>query len=772
MIGSSTTELAGHHLAAAGDRELANERLIDRMMLLLASGALTLVLATSIGFHVAGAVDFAPSFYLTTGGYLIVTVGCSWLAPRLMTARDLERMRWSVLVVTTAAMLSMSYFLGGANWLGAQPLFFLVFGCAFTPNHWRALIIATAGISGFAIMAGLEGTGVLPAQSPLGGAVDSLRGAQLAATVAYTVLALSLFFVMSAVIAFFLTLQRDALSTTTRELEESKQALEDLNAALEERVSEKTRELEERYREQHVMAEIGKIVTASLDIDRVYVEFMDEVRKLLPFDQASIAVFSADRTRIQLLRGLIIDGAVDGTTFELDAARSLSAAGPPRVFEDFRAEDGGWIERDYLLNSGVACGASVPILSHGIRIGSFNVVSNTPGTYDAGHIALMERIVEPLALAIENARLYAEMRAIADTDGLTGLPNRRSLERSLEHEISRVVRGGGHCSVLVMDIDNFKTFNDTLGHQAGDDLLIRFAELLQQTCRETDIVGRQAGDEFTVVLPDTRSEEAFALAQRVHDAIRRADWKYPGDHSAAVTTSIGVATYPYDGESGEVMLSRADSAMYVAKAAGGGQTRLSSDVVDDGDRGGRRQVRFALVEALAGAAADRMSGNDVVTRTLTGFTARAAIQIAEQLGLGDGEQRALRIAAMSHALGIFPKEDPHGELTTWGLDPDLDDIYLKLGRLFVAASPGLDETLHAVHYHHRAAAELQGTAEMALARVLGVAEAYARLTMPGAQPQLAPIAAIEVLQQRDDLDQALVAHLLAAIDGEAAGRAA
>lgn len=757
---------------AAIDRDLANERLIDRMMLMLASGVLTLVLLTSIGFQIGGGVDFAPLFYVTTASYLLVTIACAWLAPRLTTMRDLERMRWTALVLTTAAMLSMSYFLGGANWMGAQPLFFLVFGCAFTPNHWRASIIAATGIAGFAVIATLEGTGALPAQDPLHGAVEPLRGAQLAATVAYTALALSLFFMMSAVIAFFLTLQRDALSTMTRELEESKDALEELNAALEERVSEKTRELEDRYREQHVMAEIGKIVTASLDIDRVYLEFMDEVRKLVPFDQASIAVISGDPTRIRLLRGLIEHGTVTGTSFELDAARALSVARPARIFEDFETQDAGWIERDYLLNSGVACGASVPIMSHGVQVGSFNVVSNTAGTYAAAHLALMERIVEPLALAMENARLYAEMRAIADTDGLTGLPNRRSLERTLEHEIARAVRNVGHCSVLVMDIDNFKTFNDTLGHQAGDDLLVQFAELLRETCRDIDVVGRQSGDEFTVVLPETRSEEAFALAQRIHDGIRGADWKYPGERGTGVTTSIGVATYPYDGEGGEAMLSRADSAMYVAKAAGGGQTRLSSDIVDDAPVSGRRQVRFGLVEALAGAAADRMSGGDTRTRTLAEFTARAAIQIAEQLQLGDAEQRALRVAAMSHALGIFPREDPYGEATTWGLDPELDDMYLKLGRLFVAASPGLDETLHAVHYHHRRASEIVGTPEMTLARVLATAEAYARLTMPGVEQQLTPAAAIEVLRQDDGLDQTIVAHLVAAVDIDAAGRAA
>jgi diguanylate cyclase (GGDEF)-like protein len=757
---------------AALDRVLANERMIDGMMLTLASVVLTLVLVTSIAFQVAGAVRLSAPFYVTTATYLAVTIVAGRAAPRMTTRRELEWLRWTALVITTAAMLSMSYFLGGANWIGAQPLFFLVFGCTFTPKPWRACIIAATGIGGFVALSALTGTGVIPAQDPLGASRDALSGTQLAATIAYTTLALMLFFVMSAVIAFFLMLQRDALSSTTAELEESKRALERLNPGLEERVAAKTHELEERYREQHVMAELGKIVNASLDIDQVYLEYMDEVRKLVPFDQASIAVFSADRTRMRLLRAIVNGGEVEGTSFELDPSRALSMSGKSRLFDDFGAQDPAWLERDYLVEQGMMCGASVPIVSHDAQLGSFNVVAATPGAYDERRLALLERIVEPLALAMENARLYDEMRAIADTDGLTGLPNRRSLERTLEHEIARAVRNGGQCSVLVMDIDNFKTFNDTLGHQAGDDLLVQFGRMLRDTCRETDVVGRQSGDEFTVVLPDTRSEDAFALAQRIHDAARHADWKYPGDRGTNVTTSIGVATYPYDGAGGETLLSRADSAMYVAKSAGGGQTRLSSDIVDDAPATERRQVRFALVEALAGAAADRMSGDDAPTRTLTAFTARAAIQIAEQLALGDAEQRTLRIAAMSHALAIFPVEDPYAEEQRWGLDDELDEIYLKLGRLFVAASPGHDETLHTVHYLHRPAGDLQDNAEMMLARVLAVAEAYARLTMPGADPQLSPADAFDTLRADPALDQSMVAALAGAIDVETAGRAA
>ncbi len=530
------------------------------------------------------------------------------------------------------------------------------------------------------------------------------------------------------------------------------------------RVGERTREIEAENAELGVLAQIATTVNMSLDIEQVYLAFLTEARRLLPFDEASIAVYTPDRARLRLMRVHEVDGRLAGEQHELDAATSIQASLVPSLFEDIEAQ-GDFREREWLLRNNFVCGASVPIAARGVLLGSFNVVSDTRGTIRAEHVELMERMAEPLALALDNNRLYAEMRDMAECDGLTGLPNGRSLLKYLQTEIARCARYQGVCSVLVMDIDNFKVFNDTLGHQAGDELLVNFGRLLRSTCRDFDIVGRPSGDEFTVLLPETGGEDAFTVAQRVHDALAAAGWRYPGQ-GMPVTTSIGVATYPSDADNHEAILNRGDTAMYQAKAAGGGQTRLASSIVDDADTAdGPRQVRFGVLETLANTVVTRMAETGSRMRTLASFTAQASVQIAEQLSMAEADQRILRVAALSHALGIFPEEDPENWNidNPWGLDPELDATYLKLGRLFVVASPGLDRAVQAVHHHHRPISALDPAGDTQFTRILAVSEAYARRTMPGAEPQLSSRDAINALRSDDALDQTMVEQLAVAV---------
>ncbi len=549
----------------------------------------------------------------------------------------------------------------------------------------------------------------------------------------------------------------DALAATRAELALAQSEIERC-------VGERTRELEAHNAELTVLAQIAKTVNMSLDIQQVYLAFLTEARRLLPFDQASIAVYTPDRTTLRLMRVHDVDGALVGEQHEVDAATSIQASLVPSLIEDIESH-GEFREREWLLRNNFVCGASVPIAARGVLLGSFNVVSNTRGAIRAEHATMMERMTEPLALALDNNRLYAEMREMAESDGLTGLPNRRSLLKHLHTEIARCGRYQSLCSVLVMDIDNFKVFNDTLGHQAGDELLVDFAKLLRSTCRDFDIVARQSGDEFTVLLPETGTEDAFTVGQRIHDALTASGWRYPGQ-GVPVSTSIGVATYPGDADDDEKLLNRADTAMYEAKAAGGGQTRLASSVVDDASASdGPRQVRFGVLETLANTVVSKLAETGSRMRTLASFTAQASIQIAEQLSMEEADQRILRVAALSHALGIFPTEDPEdwNVENPWGLDPELDATYLKLGRLFVVASPGLDQAVHAVHHHHRPLSALDPAADTRFTRILAVSEAYARRTMPGAEPQLSSREAIAVLRGDDTLDQTIVERLALAV---------
>jgi diguanylate cyclase (GGDEF)-like protein len=171
------------------------------------------------------------------------------------------------------------------------------------------------------------------------------------------------------------------------------------------------------------------------------------------------------------------------------------------------------------------------------------------------------------SVALENARLHRLVERQANTDGLTELPNRRHFEEGLEAEISRAERFEGGLALILADLDDFKQVNDRYGHQAGDDVLRTFADILRTTVREIDLPARYGGEEFAVLLPQTDIEGAHQLAERLRRALAaRPMATHPGG-LVAVTASFGVAAFP-DAPTPAALFAAADEALYRAKRAG------------------------------------------------------------------------------------------------------------------------------------------------------------------------------------------------------------
>ncbi len=163
-----------------------------------------------------------------------------------------------------------------------------------------------------------------------------------------------------------------------------------------------------------------------------------------------------------------------------------------------------------------------------------------------------------------------ELRLLASRDDLTGLSNRRELIAVLDRELARAKRYGHALTVAMVDVDDFKLLNDRLGHQAGDQVLQAIARTFEAGCRTSDIVGRYGGEEFLVVMPETGSEAAALLANRLLDSLRQQAIAVNGDR-IATTCSIGIAS-ARQGELVEDLVDRADKAMYAAKDAGKDRT--------------------------------------------------------------------------------------------------------------------------------------------------------------------------------------------------------
>ena len=174
-------------------------------------------------------------------------------------------------------------------------------------------------------------------------------------------------------------------------------------------------------------------------------------------------------------------------------------------------------------------------------------------------------------------KIEADLRMLSRTDGLTGLDNRRTLDDALQNEWRRAQRAGKPLSVLFIDIDRFKNFNDRYGHQAGDDTLAAVAAAIAGAIRRPgDIAARFGGEEFVVVLPDTDIGGAVAVAAKIHRAVRALHIAHEASEYAIVSVSIGAACSGVDDAAGVPgLLNAADQALYVAKAGGRNQTALA-----------------------------------------------------------------------------------------------------------------------------------------------------------------------------------------------------
>ena len=180
----------------------------------------------------------------------------------------------------------------------------------------------------------------------------------------------------------------------------------------------------------------------------------------------------------------------------------------------------------------------------------------------------LRRVLKERRLTQERVHMLEKLKRLSITDGLTKLYNSRYFYNQLKTEIDRTSRYQRPLSLLLLDIDQFKEYNDSFGHLEGDKVLVRLGEVIKSCLRKMDTAYRYGGEEFTVILPETEGDEAATVAERIRAAVE-SDRFYPGSESepVSITISIGVAEYDKD-EEVAIFVQRADKAMYLSKQAG------------------------------------------------------------------------------------------------------------------------------------------------------------------------------------------------------------
>jgi diguanylate cyclase (GGDEF)-like protein len=191
-------------------------------------------------------------------------------------------------------------------------------------------------------------------------------------------------------------------------------------------------------------------------------------------------------------------------------------------------------------------------------------------------IPILTAIAGQLGMAIKNARLFQGVEELSITDGLTGLYLLRYFKQRLKEEFYRAERTHGQLSLMILDIDHFKRFNDTYGHPSGDTILTTVADRILSNARKVDLTARYGGDEFVILLPDTSADEALMLAERLHHAVSGETLILPDKNTIHITVSIGVATYPTHAATIDELIKRADEALYWIKSHGRNRIRLYS----------------------------------------------------------------------------------------------------------------------------------------------------------------------------------------------------
>jgi diguanylate cyclase (GGDEF)-like protein len=382
-----------------------------------------------------------------------------------------------------------------------------------------------------------------------------------------------------------------------------------------------------------------------------------------------------------------------------------------------------------------------PIRSKGEVLGALGVVrplsAAGPAEIDDSERALVAAMALEVGSALQNSQLYQEASRLADRDSLTDLLNHRAIQGQLNAILSRSQRAESNFAVVMMDLNNFKFFNDTYGHAEGDRVLRIVAQCLREACRGSDILGRFGGDEFIALLLDTDAEGAVYACRRIAARVEEEGYQQRGDQRRIpITLSFGAAIYPEDGNTALELLAMADSNLYEAKRDGAGMLVKKSQTEDnielkklkEAGTGGSFGVLDALVTAI--------DNKDHYTRRHSEDVTYWASLMARQLEFSSETQRAVRIAGLLHDVGKIAV--PDSILRKPGRLAD-DEFQIMqqhpvFGALIVKDVPNLPEVLGGIRHHHERydgkgyPDKLRGENIPLLGRLLAVPDCFSAMT--------------------------------------------
>jgi diguanylate cyclase (GGDEF)-like protein/PAS domain S-box-containing protein len=330
------------------------------------------------------------------------------------------------------------------------------------------------------------------------------------------------------------------------------------------------RELEQRSERATRLAKMGELLQSCVSLEEVFAAALGFAPRIFPAARGAMALLNTSRSLTEVI-GAWSDCRLPAMEFETTSCWALRTGHPHLVLAgDSTAPcaHAAGVKNTYLC---------IPILAQGETLGIVHLqATDEAPQLNASELSFKTTFAAQVGLSIANLRLREALRTQSVRDALTGLYNRRYLEEVLEREVRRAARAAQSLGVLMIDLDHFKNFNDTYGHDAGDAVLRETGAFLTRGIRAEDFVCRFGGEEFVVILPTANLEAACARAERLRLKMKELTVLHQGRSMGMLTVSIGVAVFPEHGVSPKELMAAADAALYEAKRGGRNQVGVAS----------------------------------------------------------------------------------------------------------------------------------------------------------------------------------------------------
>ena len=335
------------------------------------------------------------------------------------------------------------------------------------------------------------------------------------------------------------------------------------------KVEETNQHLENAVKDLSLLYEIGQQINTIADFSVLYSGLSDTLYRYLMLSHLAILVYDdkQENLEVKATKGFLDEKMIKRATFKKGegiSGRALATA--QRIYVKDTSNDKRFLHYKGADIPNPSSFLAVPLIYKNNTLGVINYARQGENKFSFADIKMLTMVANQVALTIANARLYTKTRQLSVTDELTGLYNRRFFTQSLHVEWKRAVRFKRPLSLIMIDIDNFKSYNDSFGHPQGDFALKEIARCMRDNLREVDLIAKFGGDEFIILLPDTDKHGAKAAAEKLRSLVEKLG--LITKNNKQITISAGIANYPSDVENVDEMVDHADIALYKAKQKG------------------------------------------------------------------------------------------------------------------------------------------------------------------------------------------------------------